>query len=80
MKDIESIDIVFENCEYINIKTEDIIWLSLENINQSIHRVACNSISKFISANEIEIVLKKDLKLSGAIWRKLWRSRETFYV
>lgn len=71
MKDIESIDIVFENCEYLNVKTKDMIWLSLENISQSIHRVACNSISKMTKVNDVELVLKKDLKLSGSIWRRL---------
>ena len=68
MKNIKSIDIIFENCEYININSKDIIWLNFKNIEQEIHRVACNSISKITFANQIEIVLKKNIKTTDYIF------------
>lgn len=68
MKNIKSIDIVFENCEYININKNDIIWIRLGDIEQEIHRIACNSISKVTFSNEIEIILKKDIKTKDYIF------------
>ena len=70
MKDLKSIDIIFENCEYIKINVNDIIWLNFGKINENIRRTACNSISKITYADEIEIVLKKNVKTEDYIFSK----------
>lgn len=60
MKDIKSLDIVFENCECISIETKYLYGFSLSGIDVSISRIALNCIHKMNSVKHTEIVICRD--------------------
>lgn len=72
MRQIESIDIIFENCEVASFKTEHIGAFSLSNITRSIKRIAANSIAEVLEcdglfvqilsrANTLDAYVTKDI-------------------
>lgn len=63
MKNIKNIEIVFENCECVQIDEKDIIYIILKDINSEIRRVACNSISKIKFSDYIGILVSKNAKI-----------------
>jgi len=61
MKWVQSISLLFENCDIIrDIKEENIINISLNEITTVIQRVACNMIGSYQVVNNLFIVLSKE--------------------
>lgn len=60
MKKIEKIDIVFENCEVFTIKGKDINQLIIEDIHESISKIAINTIANQKIANSILLHISND--------------------
>lgn len=60
MKDIKSIEFVFENCEAFEVEAKYFAGFQLEDIRTSIARIACNAISKFQTAYSVVIELFKE--------------------
>ena len=59
MKGIKKIEIVFENCDYIEFEPKDFGTFTLDNITTCINRVACNSIAKTNDATSVAIEIFK---------------------
>lgn len=55
MDNVKSITIGFENCETITIPRKHIGVIFIQDIKTEIVRVACNAISKVVSANTVAI-------------------------
>lgn len=55
IKEIKSIELVLENCEVIVVEKESIGTMNLTNIHRSIRRVATNSVSDLLQAEEVFI-------------------------
>ena len=60
MKDVKKIELVFENCDYVEIQPEDIANLVINNISEKIRRIACNSISKYKVIDDMVITLTRN--------------------
>ena len=60
MKDIKSIEFVFENCEVFSIDACFFSDFSIENTEVRVNRIACNSISRYTVANTIAFCLFKE--------------------
>ena len=60
MKDIKSVDFVFENCEVINIKGGYLYEFSLDDIKESIHRIGINMLSCIKSSACCMIIISKN--------------------
>lgn len=57
MKELKTIEIGFENCESITISKNMIGEFNLDDTRPIIRRIACNSISKYWAAGEIQMEL-----------------------
>lgn len=55
MKDVKKIEIIFENCEYIEFTPKDFGIFLLDDITTSISRIACNSISELKHAKTVAL-------------------------
>lgn len=53
MKDIKSVEFIFENCEAFNVEAKCFGVLEISDIQTKIGRIAVNSISKFTCANYV---------------------------
>ena len=60
MQNVKSIELVFENCEYVTIPSEFIGTLELDGIRQHISRVASNCISKMTAIKNVAIEIFKN--------------------
>lgn len=60
MKDVKSVDFVFENCEVISFKSGYLYEFSLDDIKESIHRIGINMISHVKSSDCCMIILSKN--------------------
>ena len=60
--EVDRIEIIFENCDYITIPRKYIGRFSLYNIQRDISRVACNSISDEFYAETFLLEIHKDYK------------------
>lgn len=59
MKDIKSIDIIFENCDYIKINRNDIGDLYLGGISKSIHLFS-NAVVEIWAADKVYLNIKNN--------------------
>ena len=60
MKDVKSIEFVFENCDNFEIEAKHFASFQLEEIKSSVFRVACNAISKFQTAYSVVMEIFSD--------------------
>ena len=60
MKDIKSIEFVFENCECVTIEAPYIGDVLIEGIETSIRRVAVNCINEYTSCKRFEVAISKE--------------------
>lgn len=67
MKDIEKIRLVFENLETCYIDAEEIGFICVDDIQENIHRIACNSIANLKTAKNIfiELLIDRPINLEG---------------
>ena len=64
MRDVKKIEIIFENCEYIEFTPKDFGIFLLDDITTSISRIACNSISELKHAKTVALEIF-DTKLNS---------------
>lgn len=55
MKEVKSVELVLENLESIEVKREHIGMFHVSNLKRSISRNAINSISDYVTAEEVFI-------------------------
>ena len=65
---IKKIELVFENCEVIILYPEDLENFIVQNFTSNIHRCACNSISKFTSADVYFCIFKEARRTEKTPW------------
>lgn len=70
MKQIKSIDIIFENCEYISVNEKDVIYIEMNDVKNHIFRIARNYIADLFYSDDIIIILNKEAKTKGSIFTK----------
>lgn len=66
-KHIKEIEFVFENCEVISFKPEELGEFHIGNIKECINRVACNSIAKSKVADDIAIEIFKKAQFKPSV-------------
>ncbi|MCA1027071.1 hypothetical protein LCM23_13295 [Cytobacillus kochii] len=76
MKEIDSIEIVLENCESIKIGREDLGTFEVSDIKRSISRMAMNSISDSMSAEEIFIQISPKANVHSS-FISTWHDEES---
>jgi hypothetical protein len=60
MRNIAKVDIVLENCEYITLDAKYFGELLIDEIHEKVKRIACNAISKMVTADVIAIEIFKE--------------------
>ena len=60
MRDIKSIELVFENCESVTFERNVIGTVNIEDIKRVFRRIACNSISSYTTAETVAIEIFAD--------------------
>ena len=66
-KHIKEIEFVFENCEVINFKPEELGEFHIGNIKECVNRVACNSIAQSKVADDIVIEIFKKAQFKPSV-------------
>lgn len=66
MKEVKSVELILENCEVIEIKREYIGIFHVSDIKKSISRDAINSISDYVTAEEVFIQISSKANNSSS--------------
>lgn len=59
MKNIKEIELVFENCQTMTFKAEQIKNIHIGNISQQVNRIAANAIAMLIYSDDVMIDIEK---------------------